>query len=53
MRPGLDGKILGGTMPPRPLRFVRVWTELHRDELTANWNRARSKEQLEKIEPLT
>jgi Domain of unknown function (DUF4160) len=49
----LDGRILGGTMPPRALRFVREWTPLHRNELLANWNRAREHEPLEEIEPLS
>jgi hypothetical protein len=49
----LDGQVLGGTMPPRALRFIREWTELHRDELMANWNRARDRQPLEEIEPLS
>jgi hypothetical protein len=49
----LDGQILGGTMPPRALRFVREWTQLHREELAANWNRARNRQPLEAIEPLS
>jgi hypothetical protein len=40
-------------MPPRALRFIREWAELHRDELMANWNRARDRQPLEEIEPLS
>jgi Domain of unknown function (DUF4160) len=29
--------VMGGSLPPRPLRLVREWAELHRGELTANW----------------
>jgi hypothetical protein len=49
----LDGQVLGGSLPPRMLRFVREWCELHRDELLANWERARNHEPLEQIEPLS
>jgi hypothetical protein len=49
----LDGEILGGTLPPRALRLVREWAELHREELLANWARARNREPLEEIEPLS
>lgn len=49
----LDGEILGGDLPPRVHRFVRDWCELHRDELLANWDRARNHEPLEQIAPLS
>ena len=48
----LDGELLGGTLPPRPLRLVRDWAQLHRVELLANWDRARNSEPLETIDPL-
>jgi hypothetical protein len=41
-----------GVLPAAILRLVREWAELHRDELMANWERARSKDPLEEIEPL-
>ena len=28
-----DGTILGGSLPPRALRFVRQWARLHQEEL--------------------
>jgi hypothetical protein len=34
------------------LGLVHEWAELHRDELTGNWERARSKDPLEEINPL-
>jgi hypothetical protein len=49
----MDGGILGGSLPPRVLRFVREWCELHHDELLANWERARNHQALEEIEPLS
>jgi hypothetical protein len=49
----LDGTILGGRLPPRALRLVREWTQLHRDELLANWERARDCDPLDQIDPLS
>ena len=49
---GLNGAILGGTLPPRALAMVREWARLHHDELLANWMRARAHEQLDRIDPL-
>ena len=34
-------EILAGELPPRALRLVGEWAELHRDELHENWRRAR------------
>jgi hypothetical protein len=33
-------------------RLIREWSLAHRQELVANWNRARSEEPLERIAPL-
>jgi hypothetical protein len=41
-----------GTFPARALRLVLEWASLHREELLANWERARRREPLTKIEPL-
>jgi hypothetical protein len=49
----LDGNTLAGSLPNRQLQLVRDWTQLHREELLANWERARRGEQLERIEPLS
>ncbi|HEX3854970.1 MAG TPA: DUF4160 domain-containing protein [Polyangiaceae bacterium] len=49
----LDGTILGGSLPSRALRLVRQWARLHREELLANWHRARVYQPLESIEPLS
>jgi len=32
-----DCRILSGSLPPKQLRMVQVWIDLHRDELLANW----------------
>jgi hypothetical protein len=44
--------VIDGWLPPRALRLVAEWGELHRDELRANWERARAHERLEPIAPL-
>jgi hypothetical protein len=49
----IDGTVLGGSLPPRALRLVREWAQLHHDELLANWDRARDYEPLAPIEPLS
>jgi hypothetical protein len=48
----LDGELLAGSLPRRALALVAEWAALHREELLANWERARREEQLEPIEPL-
>lgn len=44
--------VLEGSLPNPALGLVRKWAGLHRDELTANWERARCKDPLEEIDPL-
>ena len=44
--------VLRGTLPRRALAMVLEWAALHRDELRADWERARQGEVLEPIEPL-
>jgi hypothetical protein len=43
---------LAGELPPRALRLVQEWAELHRTELEANWARAEAHLPLVTIEPL-
>ena len=45
------GRVHGG-FPPRALQLVTEWADMHREELLANWERARRGEPLERIEPL-
>ena len=47
-----SGEVIVGWLPTRALRLVREWTELHVEELQANWDRARDGEALLAIEPL-
>jgi hypothetical protein len=48
----IDGTVLGGSVPPRTLKLIQDWIQLHQQELTANWERARSHEPLARIDPL-
>ena len=47
-----DGEILAGELPRKQLRLVQAWTELHKDELQADWELAVSGENPYKITPL-
>mgnify|MGYP006286960399 CR=1 FL=1 len=47
------GNIIRGSLESRTaLRLTREWIEMRRKELNADWERARSGEKLEKIDPL-
>ena len=45
-------ELIEGWLPPRAVRFVREWAAVHREELQANWERARAHEPLAPIYPL-
>jgi hypothetical protein len=47
-----SGELLDGWLPPRALRLVKEWEDIHREELRRNWDRARAHESLEPIDPL-
>jgi len=46
------GEVIAGVVPPRALRLVAEWLELHRDKLRLNWVRAREATPLVRIDPL-
>jgi Domain of unknown function (DUF4160) len=48
----VDGIVLACSLEPRALQFVREWAGLHREEIKANWTRARRSEPLLDIPPL-
>lgn len=48
----LDGEVLEGEIPNKKHKLVVAWIEIHKDELTANWELAHNDEPLFKIEPL-
>jgi len=47
------GEILQGSLPIRQLKFVQVWTMIHKEELLENFNKLRAEIQtFKKIKPL-
>jgi hypothetical protein len=48
----IDSGVVIGKFPPRALRIVLEWYELHKTELADDWERARQELPLESIEPL-
>ena len=48
----LDGHVIAGDIDREALRLVQSWVELHRNELEANWERARRAEPILPIDPL-
>jgi hypothetical protein len=44
--------VFAGHLPPRAFGLVIEWATLHREELLADWQRARQLQVLAKIEPL-
>jgi hypothetical protein len=48
-----DGEILAGSIRSRTaLRLIREWALEHEEELSANWDKARAGEAIERIAPL-
>jgi hypothetical protein len=45
-------KVLEGNIPSRALKMVIEWAEMHQTELFENWERAKSLQALDNIEPL-
>jgi len=45
-------EVIDSNLGRRQLRFVLAWAELHQEELSENWKRARAGETLQAIEPL-
>ena len=48
----LDGELLSGKLPKRQMKLIAAWAELHSEELAANWEVARTHDELFRIEPL-
>ena len=48
----IESQIVAGRFPPRALKSVLEWADLHRDELLKNWQHAERNEALSKIQPL-
>jgi hypothetical protein len=48
----LDGTVLEGKFPPKQLKLLLAWMEIHNESLLANWTLLSSGEATFKIEPL-
>lgn len=46
------GRVLSGSLRPRALRLVLEWLALHGEELVEDWQRARARQPLLRIDPL-
>jgi hypothetical protein len=44
--------VMAGHLPPKLLRYVLEWANLHQEELNQNWELSTAREALEKIKPL-
>ena len=56
---GFDGvfdiescEMIKGNLPPKQVRRVTVWAELHQEDLRTNWALTRKNQELLQIEPL-
>jgi hypothetical protein len=47
-----DGELFAGNFPPKQLKLVQAWIEIHRDELMADWELAVTGEKPYPIDPL-
>ena len=47
-----DGTVLAGDFPAKQLRMVQTWSDIHQDELMADWELAVSGEEPFRIDPL-
>ena len=47
-----DDRILAGEFPPKQLKMVQAWIEIHKDELSADWGLVAGGEEPFRIAPL-
>lgn len=48
----LEGDVLGGSLPPKKLKLVQAWIEIHNEDLQANWKLLSEGKKFFKIPPL-
>ncbi|MFH1051691.1 MAG: DUF4160 domain-containing protein [bacterium] len=48
----LDGELLGGELPPKKMKLVLAWMEIHSEDLSANWKLLSDGKEYFKIDPL-
>ena len=47
-----DGIVLEGAIPAGKLKILKAWTEIHKEDLEANWSLLEKGEQFFRIDPL-
>jgi len=47
-----EGELLAGSLPPKKLRMVQTWIDIHGDELMECWNLAVNGTDPPKVDPL-
>ena len=47
-----DGRLLDGNLPPRQIKLVQAWIEIHREDLDADWELAVAGQEPFRIPPL-
>jgi len=47
-----DGRILDGKLPPKQLKMVQAWIEIHAEELLVDWQLAVNGDEPFRIAPL-
>ena len=47
-----EGELLAGSLPPKKMRMVQTWIDIHEDELMQCWNLAVNGTDPPKVEPL-
>jgi len=47
-----DGVMLDGSIPPKQLKLVQAWIEIHKDELNVDWDLAVNGDEPFRIAPL-
>ncbi len=48
----LDGELIEGSLPPKKMRILRAWMDIHEEELEADWKMLKSGEPFFRIDPL-
>lgn len=47
-----DGDVIAGSIPSNKTQLVKAWIEIHREELSADWELAVNGQEIFRIEPL-
>ena len=47
-----DGNLIEGNLPNKQRKLIEAWILIHKEELLANWELLKNKDQPIKIEPL-